>query len=351
MIFEKIENVFGLIRIANVFDCTEGEKMITAVRYTEKDSNIWNEFNDNSKNPLFMFDRRYMDYHRDRIKDHSLLFYDADKLVTILPMSEHGRVLVSHGGLTYGGFVTNKGMKQHTMDDCVEALIEYAKVNQFTEILYKGIPHIYHEQPAEEDRYALFKNCAILEKVEASTVVNLSQPIKMSKGRKAQISRARREGVIVEERTSLEDFNQFIDLENIVLRERHATRAVHTGAELKLLHDRLPQNIHLFVALYDKKMIAGMVVYEYKQVVHIQYMAADDTARRIGALDLIVNIAIDKYKSCKLWLDFGISTENGGRFLNEGLISQKEGFGGRTNVYETWRIPIISGESNMKGQL
>ena len=26
--------------------------------------------------------------------------------------------------------------------------------------------------------------------------------------------------------------------------------------------------------------------------------------------------------------------------LNEGLISQKEGFGGRTGVYETWKIDL-----------
>ena len=27
-------------------------------------------------------------------------------------------------------------------------------------------------------------------------------------------------------------------------------------------------------------------------------------------------------------------------YLNEGLISQKEGFGGRTNVYETYELPV-----------
>ncbi len=39
-------------------------------------------------------------------------------------------------------------------------------------------------------------------------------------------------------------------------------------------------------------------------------------------------------------LDFGIFTENGGRYLNEGLISQKDSFGGRTNVYQLWKIDI-----------
>ena len=124
--------------------------MITVVRYTEDKVDIWNQFNKQSKNSLFMFDRNYMDYHKDRFKDHSLLFYDEDKLIALLPMSEHDDMLISHGGLTYGGFITDSKMKQHIMMDCFEELINHAKENGFQSIRYKCIPHIYHSQPAEE---------------------------------------------------------------------------------------------------------------------------------------------------------------------------------------------------------
>ena len=314
--------------------------MIRIEKYSGEKEDIWNQFNKNSKNSLFMFDRKYMDYHSDRFKDHSLLFYDEDKLIAMLPLSEHGEELKSHGGLTYGGFITDSKMKQHTMMDCFETFISYAKENGFSKVTYKCIPHIYHNQPAEEDRFALFANGAQLVTVDVSTYVNLSSPLKMPKGRKAQISRAKREGVVIEELSSLEDFEVFIDLENAVLNERHEVSAVHTGAELKLLKDRLPENIHLFAAMKDGKMIAGTVVYEYDTVVHTQYMAADDEARTIGALDLAVSTVIEKYKNSKKWLDFGISTEHGKIYLNEGLCSQKEGFGGRTGVYEIWELKI-----------
>lgn len=287
-----------------------------------------------------MFDRKYMDYHSDRFKDHSLFFYDEDKLIAIIPLSEHGEELKSHGGLTYGGFITDSKMKQHTMNDCFKTFISYAKENGFSKVTYKCIPHIYHNQPAEEDRFALFANGARLNTIDVSTYVNLAAPLKMPKGRKAQISRAKREGVVIEELSSLEDFEVFIDLENTVLNERHEVSAVHTGAELKLLKDRLSENIHLFAAMKDGKMIAGTVVYEYDTVVHTQYMAADDEARTIGALDLAVATVIEKYKNSKKWLDFGISTEHGKIYLNEGLCSQKEGFGGRTGVYEIWELNL-----------
>lgn len=314
--------------------------MLTIKRYSNGLESVWNEFNKESKNSLFMFDRKYMDYHKDRFCDHSLMFYDEDKLVAILPMSEHEDALISHGGLTYGGFITDSKMKQHTMMDCFSSLIDYAKCNGFKSIKYKCIPHIYHSQPAEEDRFALFANGAKLETVDVSTYLNLSNPLKMPKGRKAQISRAKREGVVIEELFELDDFNKFIELENEVLIEHHGVKAVHTGDELKMLRDRLPENIHLFAAIKDGNMIAGTVVYEYDQVVHTQYMAANDEARTIGALDLAVSTVIEKYKEIKKWLDFGISTEHGMIYLNEGLCSQKEGFGGRTGVYEIWDINL-----------
>ena len=314
--------------------------MVRIEKYSSEKEDIWNRFNKESKNSLFMFDRKYMDYHSDRFKDHSLLFYDEDKLIAILPLSEHGEELKSHGGLTYGGFITDSKMKQHTMMDCFNELIKYAKENSFKKITYKCIPHIYHNQPAEEDRFALFANGAQLVTVDVSTYVNLSSPLKMPKGRKAQISRAKREGVVIEELSSLEDFETFIELENAVLKERHEVTAVHTGSELKLLKDRLPENIHLFASMKDGNLIAGTVVYEYDQVIHTQYMAADEEARTIGALDLAVSTVIEKYKNSKKWLDFGISTEHGKIYLNEGLCSQKEGFGGRTGVYEIWELNI-----------
>jgi len=46
------------------------------------------------------------------------------------------------------------------------------------------------------------------------------------------------------------------------------------------------------------------------------------------------------YSSSKIWFDFGKSTEGDGLILNNGLISQKKGFGGRTCVYNTWSLSV-----------
>ncbi len=316
------------------------DKQITISKYKNEDRDVWNQFLSRSKNGLFMFDRNYMEYHSDRFKDHSLLFYEDNELVALFPANVSDGVLKSHGGLTYGGFILNDKIKQHTVIDCVVCLKEYALTAGFRSILYKAVPHIYHMQPAEEDIYALHQQGASIDTLTASTVINLKDPIRMPKGRKAQISRARREGVEIRELTSKEEYVEFMKLEDEVLRTRHGISAVHTGDEMYMLYSRFPDNIHLFGALHAGSLIAGTVVYEYRNAVHTQYMATNDKAREIGALDLAITTVIEKYRATKDWLDFGISTDHSGLELNEGLISQKEGFGGRTNVYTQWEIRV-----------
>ena len=311
--------------------------MITIKPYLSENQAIWNEFIENSKNGIFMFNRNFMEYHSDRFIDNSLMFFDNDNLIAVLPMNIRDKVLYSHQGLTYGGFITDEKMKQHKMLECFEALKQYMQANNIEKLIYKIIPHIYHKTPAEEDLYALFKNDAKLLKLEPSTTIYLKNPCKMPKGRKAQISRAKREGVEIQES---KDFKTFIDLENKILAEYHDTKAVHTAEELELLHSRFPEQIKLYIASLNNEVIAGTLIFEYENVVHTQYMASNKISREIGGLDLLIKTLIDKYQNTKTYFDFGISTENNGQFLNEGLISQKEGFGGRTTVYQTFELKV-----------
>lgn len=306
-------------------------------QYSTTDLNNWNEFVKNSKNGIFMFNRGFMDYHSDRFKDNSLMFMENGELIAVLPASLHGNELRSHGGLTYGGFITNEKMKQHKMLDCFDLLKQYMNENNITKLIYKCIPHIYHKQPSEEDLYALYKTGAKVLKIEPSTTLNLKNPLKMPKGRKAQISRAKREGVIIEQSN---DFDTFIKLENSVLAEHHDAKAVHSAEELKLLKSKFENEIQLWVAKYNNEIIAGTLLFVYDNVVHTQYMAANEKAREIGGLDLLVKTVMDKVSEDKSYLDFGISTEDSGKYLNEGLISQKEGFGARTVCYQTWEMNI-----------
>ncbi len=310
------------------------------VRYSEERKGEWDAFVRKAKNSLFMFCRDYMDYHSDRFRDHSLLFYEEEELMALLPANEAEGVLYSHQGLTFGGLIMGTEIRQYRVLECMEQLCAYLRDRGFKRLVYKCIPHIYHSQPAEEDRYALFRCGAGQSEITASTVIKLSDPCKRTKGRKAQISRARREGVSVRLLETPEDYRRFMELEDGVLEERHNTHAVHSSGELWLLHSRFSEEIRLYGAFYEEKLIAGCVIFCYPLLVHTQYMAADDTARQLGALDLVIDSIISGLPESVQWLDFGISTEEGGRILNEGLIAQKESFGGRTDIYEKWELVL-----------
>lgn len=311
--------------------------MISVRKYASSDFDVWNDFVKNAKNSLFMHNRNFMEYHSDRFTDNSLMFYDDEELLALLPCNIKDNELFSHGGLTYGGFITNFKMKQYKMQECFTALKTYMVENNIKSLTYKTIPYCYDTLASQEDLYSLYVNGAKVLKVEPSSLIDMTIPVKLPKGRKAQIARAKREGVKIE---LSNDFESFIELENKILSELHNTKAVHSPAELHLLQSRFPEQIELYAAIYEGKLIAGTVIFVYNNVIHTQYMAADDKAREIGALDYVVSEVIEKYKQTKRYLDFGISSENAGQYLNEGLIAQKESFGGRTMVYQTWKLDL-----------
>lgn len=310
--------------------------MIKIIPYETSLKGTWNEFVKKAKNGIFMFEREFMDYHAHKFEDNSLLFYKDDELIALLPLSKHKNTLKSHGGLSFGGFISDENMKQNKMNECVLALCEYLKTHKFKALIYKKLPHIYSEIPSDEDKYALFKMGAKCYKIEPSTTLNLKFPLKMSKGRKAQISRAKRENVEILESN---DFENFIKLENEILL-KYNTKAVHNASELALLKGYFNEQIKLFLATKDDEILAAALLFIYPKLVHTQYLANSEKGRQIGALDLLIASLIDKFKDNKIYFDFGISSEKNGLFLNEGLIAQKESFGGRTLCFEGWELMV-----------
>ena len=79
--------------------------MFEVKRYTPEDKSIWDKYVDKARNATFLFHRDYMDYHADRFRDHSLLFYKNSKLYALLPAHQIDNTLYSHFGLTYGGLI------------------------------------------------------------------------------------------------------------------------------------------------------------------------------------------------------------------------------------------------------
>ena len=307
-------------------------KTIRVASYKEEFEKQWDDFVQSAKNKHFFFYRRYMEYHMDRYKDISLIFFDnKDKIVALLPASKHGDSIVTHGGLTFGGVISNEKMSAEIMLEIFEQIEKFCRDNGIKRLIYKCMPYIYYAYPAEEDKYALFVKGAKLIRRDVSSALYLPCKYDYKKLRKRMINKGKNNGIEIKES---KNYVSFINLTNSVLSKYHDTSAVHTGEELMLLATRFPRNIHLYVAELNGEMLAGTVVFENGSVAHTQYLANSDKGRNLGALDCLIDDLITNRYANYSYLDFGISNEQQGRYLNAGLISQKEGFGARAVVHD-----------------
>lgn len=304
-------------------------------RYRREDKELWNSFVSKARNATFLFDRNYMDYHADRFDDNSFMFYHKGKLKAVLPANVAGDTLYSHQGLTYGGLLLDKKATVEDVLECFDSLNSWLRENGISKVVYKALPWIYQQYPSEEDLYALTWKCkAQLISRDISSSIVIDNKLKFAESRKSGIRKALSLNIEVGESNDVDGFWHVLK-DN--LGNRYNAKPVHTSSEMKLLMSRFPNNIKLYVAKMNGEIVGGTLIYVTPQVVHTQYISASVEGKKHGALDLLFDYIINKvYANCR-YFDFGKSTEQGGAYLNEPLIFQKEGFGGRGVCYDWYQ--------------
>jgi Acetyltransferase (GNAT) domain len=310
--------------------------MIDIKTYDSSYKDIWDSFISTSKNGVFLFYRDYMEYHQDRFKDFSLMFFKKNKLIALLPANLVEDVLVTHEGLTFGGIISNKMMKTSIMLEIFDILIKFLKTKGIKKLIYKAIPHIYHKTLSEEDLYAIFINKGRLLRRDVSSAVFFEHKIDLTKGKQWNIKKSKDFGLTI---SRSYDFENFMKIEEETLK-KYDTKPVHTAQEICLLVNKFPDNIKLFTACKNDEILSGVLIYESFNVAHAQYIGSTDQGKKLYSMDLTIDYLINNYYKKKKYFDFGISTENNGYYLNEGLIASKERFGARAVVYDFYEIKI-----------
>ena len=342
---------------------------MTIIPYSINRKETWDAFVEMSKNGTFLLKRNFMDYHSDRFFDCSLLIYSGispdgefkekslttKDLVAVFPANwdKDQQTVYSHQGLTYGGLVVLPEVTQKEVMDMMQAILQYYRdYMQAERLIYKPIPYIYSSIPSGEDLYALFRAGARLSRRLVSTCVSMHNPRKMATLRIRQARKAVDHGFYIDRMTEgdTQTLREYWALLTDVLKRYHNAKPTHTLQEMQLLMSQFPKNIRLYIVRRDKEIVAGIVVFECRTVAHVQYIASGEEGRTYGALDLLFRHLInERYKQFE-YVDFGTSNEDEGRYLNEGLIHQKEGFGGRAVCYDTYEIDIAKAlTSNEEG--
>ncbi|MBO5702974.1 MAG: GNAT family N-acetyltransferase, partial [Bacteroidaceae bacterium] len=312
---------------------------ITLMRYQPHMKQTWDAFVAQSRNGTFLLQRDFMDYHADRFTDHSLLFYADRRLLAVLPAEEAGEVLSTHRGLTYGGFITSASVTASQMLAMMRCLLDYLREQtSLRRLVYSPVPTFYASYPCEEDRYALFRHGAQRTQCKLTSIIPLANPLPFSTLRRRKIKVFEQASLMIKEN---EDWSAFWAVLTQNLQERHQVKPVHCLDEILRLHAAFPDHIRLHqVFSAEGEPLGGAVVFETDRVAHVQYIASTESGRALGVLDGLFAQLITQRYAHKTYFDFGVSVEQGGWVLNEGLIHQKEGFGARAAIYETYEVRV-----------
>jgi hypothetical protein len=291
------------------------------VEYNDNYQDIWDEFVKNSKNGTIFHTRKFLSYHpAERFKDESILIYKKNKLIALFPAIEFENRIISHRGSTYGGLVV--GVKNR-LSDSLEIWKEI--INYYDKIIeFRKSEYIFDLYPSEEVIFSAKKLGFKEVNEELSTCLDLNN-IKLTKGRKWALTKCKNLKIVFDDK----DYKSYYKiLKNNLI--KHNSTPTHSLEEMIKLKSLLPNNYFLVTIYLDDKMIAGIwLVLANSKTAHTFYIAQNYDYTEFQPLSCIVKNIIEFLKERNFkYLNFGISTENGGKIINKGLFEFKESFGG-----------------------
>jgi hypothetical protein len=299
----------------------------------------WNTCVEASKNGTFLHYRDFMEYHSDRFNDLSLMIFEGDKVVAVLPANRVGNELYSHQGLTYGGLIYGPKVKLANIVMMVQAILKFLHNLNISKLHFKSIPTIYHKQPAQEAEYAFFTAGGILMRKDSLFVIENNAGQVIERDRKRCIRQGDYNGLKVFEDNDFDLFWNEILIPNMNF--KHGVDPVHSLQEIKLLHARFPENIRQFNVYHDSKIVAGTTMFITDTVAHPQHISGNKDKNKLGSLDFLYNHLLNEFCT-KKYFDFGPANLNNGMQLDANLAFWKETFGARVVVQDYYEVEIVN---------
>ncbi|MBE0474958.1 GNAT family N-acetyltransferase [Rhodoferax sp.] len=313
------------------------------VPYAPDHEPAWEQCCAASVNATLLHTRRFLSYHGERFKDVSALILDAGKVRGVFPAAQSPAdpmLVVSHPGTTYGGVVHPGWLSGARMLEALSALAAHYQNLGYQRLLYKAVPHIYASAPAQDDLYALFRLGAQRLRCDLSCAVGLARRQPPDAQRRRGLKKAQKAVTLSAEPLHLGALWAVIAHN---LARKHAAKPVHSLAELALLMNRFPHHIAIHCALLAGCVEAGVVVFKTSTVWHAQYIAASESAYAVSALDAVFDaVILEAQQAGARYFDFGISNEQDGQVLNDGLYRFKSGFGGGGVAHEFYEIKLCN---------
>jgi hypothetical protein len=305
-------------------------------QYQQSDYDSWNAFVDQAKNATFLFHRDFMEYHKDRFEDFSLLIFANNKLVAILPANQVGDTVFSHQGLTYGGLVLLPNSKLYDVIYIFKALLNYLNDCGIAKLNLKQIPSFYCDTFSDEIDYLIYICKGFTLMKHNVSVIKLDTDFKISKSRRECVNRGKKRELTIKEDNDLTFFWNDLLIPN--LRDKYEAKPVHTLEEITYLMSKFPEKIRHFNVYDGEELVCGTTVFITKNTVKPQYISGSEHNNALGSIDFLYDYLITEVAKDKTFFDLGPSHENNGLSIVKSINFWKESFGAHSLVQEFYEV-------------
>lgn len=304
------------------------------IPYGPLDRKDWDRVADKARNGHFMFRRDFMEYHADRIADASYLLRRGRKLVALLPAHVRERTLVSHGGLSFGGWVQAPGCRHVDLVTGFDLLRKEMKRLGLGRLIYSPSPYPYHLEPCDDDLFLLQTLGAKCSHVKLAAILSNSAIERRTKRFSQPLRRA--ESLCPGHIEETGNVDMFWEGLTTFLKVRHKAQPVHSAEEMKFLRNRFPKNIRMFVFRQSSETLAGELVFLSRNALRFQYgfyLSENPQACLSFRLQEWIRLRPDMQRP---WIDLGTSMDPMTGELNLQLHLNKENFGAHGVLMQTW---------------
>lgn len=304
---------------------------------------------DKNTNGEFINSLNYLAYHQEgRFADNSIVVVDEGSGVIrgVFVAAENpsnSKSIISHPGTTFAGIIINRKLSIKNAEEIVNMMLSYYE-KRYDSIIVKVRPEFFSVQPFGMIPYFLMERGYQYSMSGLSNVIDISQIenedalfLLYDTTKRNQIRKVLREKKFVfEEKKELRK-EVWIAM-NDTLEQKHNVHSTHTFEEMNELMGRVPNYISTYyVDTIDGEYGAFALIYRFKNVFHTQYL--DTNYKYTGQypnLLLIHELIQIARKDGYSKFSFGVSTENDGKFLNDGLFNYKAGYGGGSIIQEKY---------------
>lgn len=310
-------------------------------RYLRDDYQSWNRFIKYAKNATFLFNRKFMDYHKDRFDDYSLMVYKADVLIALWPANISGSNLHSHQGLTYGGLILNSTTSLIDIELIFDSILLFLREKEIDKLILKSFLNLYASQPNEELEYIINKRGAKIIHQNLVLAINFQSDYTIYKSKLKRYRKLKSGKFQIKEgSTEFEPFwNNLLEPR---LAEKYNTKPVHTLSEMLRLQKAFSNHIHQFNIYEDDELLAGITIFKTKMAVKSQYGMASAKGEKLGALDMLFVYLIKMFQTeGARYFSMGRINDDGFELgYNTGMLKQKQEFGCEIHLQPVYELEL-----------